>query len=125
MKSREIIERVSIRDYIAETLLEWIEYLFYLFKGKRKWSSNLTEVYQIYKKHSREQFVIDFLKERRNILSKNNYKMKQENIDEECNEDTIGRVLLCRKKKIISSAILKTKKSDSSNCKLIYWSFEK
>lgn len=125
MKSRNVTKITLLCEYIAEKFLEWAEYIFYLFKNRREWRSNLTEHYLIYKKHRHKAFVEEFLKERERILSLNRYKMEIKEIDKECDDNNIGKVQLCRKKKIIAQAMLKTKKDDSDNCKLIYWSFDK
>lgn len=124
MRSRNISKTRLFCDYIAEKFLEWTEYLSYLFIKRNEWTSNLTETYEIYKKHRHKPYVEDFLREREKLMKINRYKMEINEIDGICDEETIGRVLLHRKRKIISQATLKTKKSDNENCKLIYWSFD-
>ncbi len=124
MRSRNISKTRLFCDYIAEKFLEWTEYLSYLFIKRNEWTSNLTESYEIYKRHRHKPFVEDFLREREKLMKINRYKMEINEIEEDCDEETIGRVLLRRKKKIISRATLKTKKKDNENCKLIYWLFE-
>lgn len=125
MRSRIISKTRFICDFVTEKFLEWAEYLFHLFRRRTVWTSNLTESYHIYKKHRGVAFVEDFLKERRRVLNINRYNMEIKSVDEDCDTNTIGQVLLHRKNKLICQATLKTKESDSPDCKLIYWSFEK
>lgn len=124
MRGRIVSKTRFICDFIAEKVLEWAEYLFHLFKRRTVWTSNLTESYHIYEKHRNKAFVEDFLKERKRVLNINKYKMEIKTVDEDCDTNTIGEVLLLRKNKLICRATLKTKESDSPDCKLIYWSFE-
>lgn len=124
MKSKIISRTKYVCNYLLETFLEWTEYLFNFFKRKKEWESNLTESYEIYRKHRHKLFVEDFLNERNKALSRNKYKMEIKEIEEDCDENTIGRVLLSRRRKVICQATLKTKESDYSDYKLIYWSFE-
>lgn len=124
MKSRIISKTRHFCDYIVEKLLEWREFLYYSFIKRKEWTSNLTESYNICKKQRHKQHVEDFLYERERALKLNRYRMEINEIEQESDEDIIGYVVLHRKKRVISTATLKTKKSDSENCKLIYWSFE-
>ena len=120
MKSREIEKQRHLSDYVAEKIMEWVEYLLYVFRRKREWTSNLTESYEIYCKYIDKDFVREFLNEREKILKLNRYKMVTKAIPGEGKDGCIGKVILHRKKRVISQAILKTKKND----KLIYWAFE-
>lgn len=124
MRGRIVSKTRFVCDFIAEKVLEWVEYLFHLFKRRTVWTSNLTESYHIYKKQRNKAFVEDFLNERKRVLNINRYKMEIKTVDEDCDTNTIGQVLLLRKNKLICQATLKTKESDSPDCKLIYWSFE-
>ena len=126
MKSREILRTRQLYEYIAEKIMEWFESLFYAFRRNKEWTSHLTESYQIYDRYHKEPFVENFLAERAKILKLNRYKMEIKKIPEEAeDENTVGRVVLLRKRKIISQATLKTKNSDTESNKLIYWTFDK
>lgn len=125
MKSREIGKSRQLCDIIVEKLLEMGEYIFYSFRRKRKWTSHLIESYRIYDKFIEEEFVKNFLSERRKALRLNKYKMEIKVLPhDEKEEESIGKVLLMRHKKLISTATLKIKKSDKADNKLIYWSFD-
>lgn len=104
--------------------MEWIVFLFYSLKGKRAWTSNLTESYHIYEKHREKQYTKDFLAAREKVLKLNKYNME---IKELPGGDlyTVGEVILSRKKKEISRATLCIKESDNCENKLIYWKFTK
>lgn len=124
MRSSNISRTRFLCDLVAEKFLELVEYLSHIFKNRKEWKSNLTESYYIHSKHRGKPFVEDFLRERARILKTNRYKMETIELHDDCDENTIGRVVLYRKKKAVCEATLKTKESDTPDCKLIYWSFK-
>lgn len=126
MRSREIWKTRQWCDYVAEKFMEWFESLFYALRRNKEWSSHLTESYQIYDRFRKEPFVENFLAARAKILKLNRYKMEIKSIGGESSDEcTIGRVVLYRKRQVISQATLKTKESDTGSSRLIYWAFDK
>jgi hypothetical protein len=93
-----------------------------LFRRRKEYRSTLIEEYSIEKRFMKEDYVIEFLKEREKAIRQNRYSMR---IKEEENSfgdgNVIGRVTLLRNKERIDEAKLITKEGDSSN--IIYWSF--
>lgn len=124
MRSRIISKTKFICDFVTEKFWNGPNTCS-ICSGEERCGQATSPSYHIYKKHRGVAFVEDFLKERRRVLNINRYKMEIKTVDEDCDTNTIGQVLLHRKNKLICQATLKTKESDSPDCKLIYWSFEK
>ena len=123
MEGRDLIKSKHFLEYLAEKCMEWIEFLRYSLKGKREWTSNLTESYHIYERHSQKAYIKEFLAARAKILELNRYKMEITELPGGT-PYTVGEVILRRKKKEISRATLCIKESDSNDNKLIYWNFK-
>ena len=110
-------------ECLIEKCMEWIVYLSYCFGERKEWKSNLSECYCIYKEFIGKEFIKDFLDERERILNKNRYKMQIRILCERGDDDTVGKVILYRKKRAIHQATLKVR-NNSDNSGIIYWSFD-
>ena len=123
MKSRYLKKSRRLGDYIAEKCMEWLGCFCSLFRNRRQYHSNLVEEYIIKSAYIDQDFVRSFLQEREKAISHNRYSMR---IKEEIGDDgdmlTIGRVRLLRNRKHIDEARLVIKQNDER--KIIYWSFE-
>ena len=76
-----------------------------------------------------EDFVLQFLKDRQRIITRNRYRMsitEEEEKGEEKNEEVvIGHVTLFCRKKFIHKATLITKPTCNNASRLVFWKFEK
>ncbi len=106
-----------------ERLMEWLTHLWYKFRGSGAYKSKLVEVYKIKKHFIDEDFVKEFLKERKKAVAPDRYRIEIVTDGTLSDDETIGTVTLMRKKKVIDKATLVTKKYDCENEKLIYWEF--
>lgn len=120
MKSMIARKTKRILSCFTEICMEWIEFLIYSMKKRKNWESNLVEVYSIKKEAREKPHVQEFIEAREKALKPNNYKMVVEDYNGHCDEETIGKASLYRKKNLIGQATLKTKKGED----LIYWVFE-
>ncbi len=124
MKEKEISKARTVYEYIVEKIMEWAHFLRYGLIKNSNWVSNLCEEYHIHKNHINEEYLKDFLNERRKILNNNHYKMTVKELPENEDKLIIGKVILMRKNKYIHHATLKTKDCNCSKNRLIFWSFE-
>lgn len=106
-----------------ERLMEWLTHLWYKFRGSGAYKSKLVEVYKIKKRFMDEDFVKEFLKERKKAVAPGRYRIEIVTDETPGDDETIGSVTLMRKKKVIDKATLVTKKYDRESEKLIYWKF--
>jgi hypothetical protein len=122
MRSRNLERGKILWDILAEKCMEWRDCILSLFRRRKEYRSTLIEEYSIEKRFMKEDYVIEFLKEREKAIRQNRYSMR---IKEEENSygdgNVIGRVTLRRNKERIDEAKLITKEGDSNN--IIYWSF--
>ena len=125
MKEKELIKKVSLGERIVEKILEWIEYLRYgIFRRGNTWCSHLVEYYCIHRNYYEQEFIKDFLEERKKILGKNNHRMVVNVIPDDSNPCIVGKVLLYNRNRYIHEATLKIKEPLTGN-NIIFWSFDK
>jgi hypothetical protein len=123
MIKRKINTLKEIYECIIEKCMEWAYFLYNSLRSQKRWTCNLSEHYYIYKEYIGKEYVKEFLDEREKISMRNRYKIKIEILSEKADADTVGKVILYRKKRAIQQATLKVR--NNRNDGIIYWSFEK
>ena len=111
MNEKELCKKVSLSERLIEKILEWYEYLRdKLIRREKTWCSHLVEYYCIHRNFHEQEFVKEFLDERKNILSKNKHRMVINVIPDASDDCIVGTVLLYNKSKYIHEASLKIRK---------------
>lgn len=125
MKEKELTKKNSVFDQLVEKTLEWYEHLRnLLFRNNKEWCSHLVEYYCIRKSYSEQDFVQNFLQDRKDILKRNKHRMVVNIIPDDCDECVVGKVLLYNRDKYIHEATLKIRMPFTGN-NIIFWSFDK
>lgn len=129
MKSSIINKCRNVYVAFAEKCMEIFEHVRLMFIQEKEHKSNLIERYSIKKEYMNEDFVLQFLKDRQRIITRNRYRMsitEEEEKGEEKNEEVvIGHVTLFCRKKFIHKATLITKPTCNNTSRLVFWKFEK
>jgi len=127
MRSRVIVKCRELFGYYYEKMMEWVYSVMYRFVPKERKSSSLVEEYLIHERYAGEQFVKDFIGERTRNSIMSRYCIKIRTVgdnddvaDNGADTETIGKVRLMRKKRVIDEATLIIKKHERN---IIYWKF--
>ena len=124
MESREFSRGKPLITKFIEQWKRLINHLLHLLKKNDEWKSNLTEKYIVYKEYSDEDFVKEFLANRKRLLHYCHFELKITEKPKDATSNIIGEAILSRKRKEIARATLCTKECDG-NEKIIYWMFNK
>ena len=129
MRSRVIVKCREILGYYYERVMEWLHSISYMIFAKKATGRSLVEEYIIFEEYAREDFVKEFLKERTNNTTANNYCIRimtapgeGEKALSNGSTEVIGKARLLRKNTLIDEARLIIKKHEKN---LIYWEFDK
>ena len=109
----------------CEKCLEWIEYLRQAFIKEKKIKRRLLEVYSIKKKYMEEEYIKEFIEERKKSIERNKYSISVDNSYISDINDEIGTVTLYCRGKLVDRAILTAGSSTENGNRLIYWNFKK
>lgn len=123
MRSKVINNCRYVYDMLVEKIMECAEFLKFEIGRKNEYKSNLVEIYKIKEKHLNNDFVKEFLKERKKSIAPDRYKIEIVADNTPGNEETIGEVILMRKNKLIEKAQLLTNPNVPDAEKLVYWKF--
>ena len=109
--------------------MEWVHSISYRVFAREATGRSLVEEYIIFEEYAREDFVKEFLKERTNNTTANNYCIRimtapgeGEKALSNGSTEVIGKARLLRKNTLIDEARLIIKKHEKN---LIYWEFDK
>ena len=129
MRSRVIVKCREILGYYYEKVMEWVHSISYRVFAREATGRSLIEEYVIFEQYAREDFVKEFLKERTNNTTTNNYCIRimtapgeGEKALSNGSTEVIGKARLLRKNTLIDEARLIIKKHEKN---LIYWEFDK
>ena len=129
MRSRVIVKCREILGYYYEKVMEWVHSISYRVFAREATGRSLIEEYIIFEEYAREDFVKEFLKERTNNTTANNYCIRimtapgeGEKALSNGSTEVIGKARLLRKNTLIDEARLIIKKHEKN---LIYWEFDK
>lgn len=129
MRSRVIVKCREILGYYYEKVMEWVHSISYRVFAREATGRSLVEEYIIFEEYAREDFVKEFLKERTNNTTANNYCIRimtapgeGEKALSNGSTEVIGKARLLRKNTLIDEARLIIKKHEKN---LIYWEFDK
>ena len=129
MRSRVIVKCREILGYYYERVMEWLHSISDMIFAKKATPRSLIEEYIIFEEYAREDFVKEFLKERTNNTTANNYCIRimtapgeGEKALSNGSTEVIGKARLLRKNTLIDEARLIIKKHEKN---LIYWEFDK
>ena len=129
MRSRVIVKCREILGYYYEKVMEWVHSISYRVFAREATGRSLIEEYVIFEQYAREDFVKEFLKERTNNTTANNYCIRimtapgeGEKALSNGSTEVIGKARLLRKNTLIDEARLIIKKHEKN---LIYWEFDK
>ena len=129
MRSRVIVKCREILGYYYEKVMEWVHSISDRVFAREATGRSLVEEYIIFEEYAREDFVKEFLKERTNNTTANNYCIRimtapgeGEKALSNGSTEVIGKARLLRKNTLIDEARLIIKKHEKN---LIYWEFDK
>ena len=129
MRSRVIVKCRELLGYYHERVMEWLHSISYKIFREKATGRSLIEEYIIFEEYAREDFVKEFLKERTNNTTANNYCIRimtatgeGEKALSNGSTEVIGKARLLRKNTLIDEARLIIKKHEKN---LIYWEFDK
>jgi hypothetical protein len=125
IKEKELAKKASLLERLVEKSLEWYEYLRNaLFRRSEAWCSHLVEYYCVHKSFAEENFVKEFLEDRKAILKRNHHRMVVNIIPDDSDSTIVGKVLLYNKDRYIHEATLRIREPFTGN-NIIFWCFEK
>ena len=129
MRSRVIVKCREFLGYYHERVMEWLHSISYKIFREKATGRSLIEEYIIFEEYARENFVKEFLKERTQNTTANNYSIRisitpcdENKTQPNGNTEVIGKARLLRKETLIDEARLIIKKHEKN---LIYWEFDK
>jgi hypothetical protein len=129
MRSRVIVKCREILGYYYEKVMEWVHSICCRIFASKATGRSLIEEYVIYEPYTCEDYVKEFLSERTQNSTANNYCIRIMTAPCEANispsngsTQVIGKARLLRKNTLIDEAKLVIKNHEKS---LIYWEFEK
>ena len=123
MKSKVINNCRNVYEVVIEKIMEFKEFLKYEFRRSKGYKSNLVEIYRIKERYINDDFVTQFLNERQKNIGPDRYRIEIIIDKTQGEEETVGEVMLMRKKRLIEKAELITKPNVPNSEKLIYWKF--